>query len=222
MNPYPLSQVATLLSLDEDEVRARAVALGFACGGPFSFREVSRLRGATASSSTRAPGQVRSLERRAEVLVARASSIDEDPARWEDAAQLYEKALALDPTSYEALVGLGRIRCEREDDAQAEKLFRRAIEVDQARLEAHYNLAVVHQYRGEDNKAIDGFLVVLRLNHTHSNALYGLALSYENVGRRGKARETWERFLSATGGVRDQEEWRAAARARLSSLRASL
>src|SRR5580704_6017795 len=81
-----------------------------------------------------------------------ASALDEDPATYDEAEELYGRATRLDPTLAIAYTNLGNIRFRRGDEAGAEALYRRAIEVDQRQPEAHYNLGYVMLERGESRK----------------------------------------------------------------------
>ena len=95
------------------------------------------------------PETSRARARTAYDLYVRASALDEDPATYDEAEELYARAIRLDPSLAIAYTNLGNIRFRRGDEAGAEELYRRALEIDARQPEAHYNLGYVMLERGD-------------------------------------------------------------------------
>jgi tetratricopeptide (TPR) repeat protein len=128
-------------------------------------------------------------------LYVQASALDEDPATYDEAEELYSRAIRLDPTLAIAYTNLGNIRFRRGDERGAEALYRRAIEVDPRQPEAHYNLGYVMLERGEARAAAAYFERALEGDPRFSDAHFNLAMAWEQVGDRGRARVHWRRYL---------------------------
>ncbi|MBV9947446.1 MAG: tetratricopeptide repeat protein [Myxococcales bacterium] len=128
-------------------------------------------------------------------IYVQASGLDEDPATYDEAAELYERALRLDPSLAIAYTNLGNIRFRRGDEAGAEALYRRAIEIDPRQPEAHYNLGYVMLERGEARVATAHFIRALEGDPRFADAHFNLAMAWERVGERSKARPHWKKYL---------------------------
>ncbi len=128
-------------------------------------------------------------------LYLRASAIDEDAARFEEAASLYERAIAIDPHLAIAYTNLGNIRFRRGDETQAEALYRRALELDGRQPEAHYNLGYVMLERGKYAQAVDYFQRALAADPRFSDAHFNLAMAYEALEDRERAKRHWRKYL---------------------------
>ncbi len=128
-------------------------------------------------------------------LYVRASALDEDPATYDEAEQLYGRAIRLDPSLAIAYTNLGNIRFRRGDEAGAETLYRRAIEIDTRQPEAHYNLGYVMLERGDALKATSHFERALGSDPRFADAHFNLAMAWEQLGERSKARPHWKKYL---------------------------
>ncbi|HZU84758.1 MAG TPA: tetratricopeptide repeat protein [Polyangiaceae bacterium] len=128
-------------------------------------------------------------------LYVQASALDEDPATYGQAEELYERALRLDPSLAIAYTNLGNIRFRRGDEAAAEALYRRAIEVDPQQPEAHYNLGYVMLERGEARDATSHFERALQGDPRFADAHFNLAMAWERLGDRARARPHWKNYL---------------------------
>lgn len=128
-------------------------------------------------------------------LYCRASSLDENPATFDEAEALYRRALELDPQLAIALTNLGNIRFRRGDDAGAQGLYERALALDDAQPEAHYNLGYVMLERGEATGAIPHFEKAIAADPRFSDAHFNLAMAYEQAGQAASARPYWARYL---------------------------
>jgi tetratricopeptide (TPR) repeat protein len=128
-------------------------------------------------------------------VYVQASALDEDPATYAQAEELYERALRLDPSLAIAYTNLGNIRFRRGDEAAAETLYRRAIEVDPRQPEAHYNLGYVMLERGEARTATAYFARALEGDPRFADAHFNLAMAWERLGERSRARPHWKKYL---------------------------
>jgi DNA-binding transcriptional MerR regulator len=128
-------------------------------------------------------------------LYVQASALDEDPATYDQAEELYERAIRLDPTLAIAYTNLGNIRFRRGDEDGAEALYRRAIEVDPRQPEAHYNLGYVTLERGNARDATRYFERALAGDPRFADAHFNLAMAWERLGERARARPHWRKYL---------------------------
>jgi tetratricopeptide (TPR) repeat protein len=141
------------------------------------------------------PGTSPQRARTAYDLYVQASALDEDPATYDQAEELYERATRLDPTLAIAYTNRGNIRFRRGDEEAAIKLYRRAIEVDPRQPEAHYNLGYVMLERGDARGATAYFERALEGDPRFSDAHFNLAMAWEQIGERSKARPHWRKYL---------------------------
>ncbi len=128
-------------------------------------------------------------------LYMRASTLDEDPASFDEAEELYKKAIDLDPQLAIAYTNLGNIRFRRNDEPGAEKLYRRALELDDRQPEAHYNLGYVMLERGFASRAVTYFESAIKSDPRFADAHFNLAMAYEALVDKARARIHWKRYL---------------------------
>jgi tetratricopeptide (TPR) repeat protein len=128
-------------------------------------------------------------------LYVQASALDEDPATFDQAEDLYGRAIRLDPSLAIAYTNLGNIRFRRGDEPGAEEQYRRAIEVDPHQPEAHYNLGYVMLERGDARGATAYFGRALEGDPRFADAHFNLAMAWEQLGERGRARPHWRKYL---------------------------
>jgi DNA-binding transcriptional MerR regulator len=128
-------------------------------------------------------------------LYAQASALDEDPATFDQAEELYRRAVQLDPSLAIAYTNLGNIRFRRGDEPGAEVFYRRALDVDPAQPEAHYNLGYVMLERGHARDAAAYFERAIESDPRFADAHFNLAMAYEQLGERVRARTHWKRYL---------------------------
>jgi tetratricopeptide (TPR) repeat protein len=128
-------------------------------------------------------------------LYVEASTLDEDPATYDQAEELYGRAIRLDPWLAIAYTNLGNIRFRRGDEAAAEALYKRAIDVDPRQPEAHYNLGYVMLERGDARSATSHFERALEGDPRFADAHFNLAMAWEQVGERSRARPHWKKYL---------------------------
>ncbi|MDB4942484.1 MAG: domain protein putative component of TonB system [Labilithrix sp.] len=128
-------------------------------------------------------------------LYMRASTLDEDPASFDQAEELYKKAIDLDPQLAIAYTNLGNIRFRRNDEEGAEVLYRRALELDDRQPEAHYNLGYVMLERGFAAKAVQYFESAIKTDPRFADAHFNLAMAHEALADKARARVHWKRYL---------------------------
>ncbi len=128
-------------------------------------------------------------------LYAKASSLDEDPATFDEAEALYKRAILLDPQLAIAYTNLGNIRFRRGDDKGAEELYAKALAVDPKQPEAHYNVGYVLLERGEPRRAVSYFEKAIAADPRFADAHFNLAMALEQIGERARARPHWKRYL---------------------------
>ncbi len=128
-------------------------------------------------------------------LYMRASTLDEDPASFDQAEELYRKATELDPNLAIAYTNLGNIRFRRGDEAGAEQLYRKALAIDERQPEAHYNLGYVMLERGYASRAVTYFEAAIKTDPRFADAHFNLAMAYEALADKARARGHWKRYL---------------------------
>jgi tetratricopeptide (TPR) repeat protein len=128
-------------------------------------------------------------------LYIEATGLDEDATTYDQAEEIYSRAIRLDPTLSIAYTNLGNIRFRRGDEPGAEELYRRAIEIDPDQPEAHYNLGYVMLERGEAQQATSFFERALQGDPRFADAYFNLAMAWEQLGERARARPHWKRYL---------------------------
>ena len=128
-------------------------------------------------------------------MYVQASTLDENPATYDQAEELYQRAVRLDPSLAIAHTNLGNIRFRRGDDVGAESLYRLAIEVDPQQPEAHYNLGYVMLERGEARSATAHFERALAGDPRFADAHFNLAMAWERLGERALALPHWKKYL---------------------------
>jgi tetratricopeptide (TPR) repeat protein len=141
------------------------------------------------------PGTSATRSRTAYDIYVQASALDENPATYDEAEELYKRAVRLDPSLAIAYTNLGNIRFRRGDEAGAETLYRRAIGIDATQPEAHYNLGYVMLERGEAREATSYFERALEGDPRFADAHFNLAMAWERLGERARARPHWKQYL---------------------------
>ncbi|HEY2517064.1 MAG TPA: tetratricopeptide repeat protein [Polyangiaceae bacterium] len=142
---------------------------------------------------------------------ARASRIDEDPKRDDEAEALYRRAIELDPSLVGALTNLGNLCYRRRRVGEATDLYERAVAIDERHAEAHYNLGYILLERRDPWRSIPHFRRALAANPGFADAHFNVAVAYEQIGERSAARRHWERYVE----IEPKGAWAEAARGRL-------
>jgi tetratricopeptide (TPR) repeat protein len=117
----------------------------------------------------------------------------------EQAAAAFQIALRDDPSSAEALYGIGSVYLDQQKTAEARKSFEGAL-----KLRASYpdtlanswnNLGLLAAREGRTDEAIGYFQEALKLSPDHMIALDNLGSAYRQQKHWGDARKTYERAL---------------------------
>jgi Flp pilus assembly protein TadD len=106
--------------------------------------------------------------------------------RSNEAVTSYAKALAIDPGSVGAKIGLGRLRLGT-DPAQAELLFLSALEREPRNAVALNNLGIAHDLQGNHANAQNAYRQALGADPTMRAAEVNLALSMALHGQAANA-----------------------------------
>jgi tetratricopeptide (TPR) repeat protein len=144
-------------------------------------------------------------------LYTRASTLDENPATFDEAEALYQQALRFDPHLAIAYTNLGNVRFRRGDEARATELYQRALDIDPAQPEAHYNIGYVALEHGDAHAAVAHFDQAVQADPRFADAHFNLAMALERAGNIARARAHWAQYLE----LEPTGTWAEVARAHL-------
>jgi TPR repeat/BRCA1 C Terminus (BRCT) domain/Tetratricopeptide repeat len=133
-----------------------------------------------------------------------ASALDDgDPAKLDDAAAAYRRALEHDPYLAAALINLANIHYSHDELAEAQALYERAIALESDFFEAHFNLGNIYHDLGRFSEAQTCYIEALRLNPRYADAHFYLAVTLEKIGLSSDARPHWQAYRQ----LAPQGEW---------------
>jgi tetratricopeptide (TPR) repeat protein len=143
-----------------------------------------------------------------EELFAEAEAAEEQGDQ-EQAAALYQRCLAIDPS--DAIAAFNRANCLRASGHAAEAAhdYARAIKLDPAFVEAWFNLAGLMSEAGRDASARRHLQKAIALDAHYADAVFNLARLEFDAGNLAEARRRWARYLELDA---DSEWARTAAR----------
>lgn len=129
-----------------------------------------------------------------EELFAQAEAAEEE-GRYEDAADLYRRCLAMDPG--DAVTAFNRANCLRTAGRQVEAAhdYARAIKLDPGFVEAWFNLAGLMTDRGRNDAARRHLIKAIELDPNYADAIFNLARLEFDAGDLASARRWWIRYL---------------------------
>jgi tetratricopeptide (TPR) repeat protein len=113
----------------------------------------------------------------------------------EEAQQLYEQELMLQPNQIDALQCLGMIAAQQGKPAIAISYFQRAVQAQPAIASHHYNLGYALQTEGDLVGAITAYQRVLNLEPQHLAACYNLATLQLGIGNPAAAIDHYQTVL---------------------------
>ena len=150
----------------------------------------------------------------AQKLFEQADEIDLDPKAYEQAEELYRRALRLDPSHTSARTNLGNVRYRRGDVAEAVRHWQDSACIDPMQPEPYYNMGVVRLENGDLSGAILFFRNAIRILPRNESELeaaihYNLASALDESGDVEAARIHWQKHLDLT----PDSEWAERARA---------
>jgi tetratricopeptide (TPR) repeat protein len=119
---------------------------------------------------------------------------------FDQAQAFFELALRDDPSSAEALYGLGSVYLKKEKRAEARQAFEQAVKLPSSYPDtlpnAWNNLGLIAAQQGSLDQAAQDFQQALRLNPESLVALENLGNAYRQQKRWEQARTTFERALT--------------------------
>ncbi len=124
---------------------------------------------------------------RAKALVSRAYVTYSLYGETDEPLANFSAATLLDPTSIEALIGLGGMHLKRKEYDQADATFKKALEVDPKAAGAWYFLGTVAGARGNDKQAMDDYDKALAIDKRQPLANLGKADLLAKSGHKGEA-----------------------------------
>jgi tetratricopeptide (TPR) repeat protein len=137
-----------------------------------------------------------------EELFAEAEAAEEE-GRHDDAAALYQRCLAIDPT--DAIAAFNRANCLRAGGhvAEAAHDYARAIKLDAGFVEAWFNLAGLMSDEGRVASARRHLQKAIALDKTYADPVFNLARLEFDAGNLMEARRLWVRYLELDA----ESEW---------------
>ncbi len=105
----------------------------------------------------------------------------------EQAREVYQRLLQVDPDHVDAHINLGRLMHEGGAPTAAEQHYRRALELDPEHEIAAFNLGVALEDLGRLRDAIDAYQRALELDPQNADAHFNLAGLYERRGEKAAA-----------------------------------
>lgn len=130
----------------------------------------------------------------AAATIVRGEALVEQGA-FEEAAAVFEKVLAGDPTNAKGHYYLGLCRENLGDATGAIKQYREAVGHDPNLAEAHNNLGNLLLAGGDPRAAEAELATYLELRPDESGAHYNYALALEELGQPKRAREQYEKAI---------------------------
>ena len=116
---------------------------------------------------------------------------DGDPAKLDEAAAAYRRALEIDPYLVPALVNLANLHYAQDAIPEAQALYERASALDPELFEAHFNLGNIFHDLGRYPEAQRCYEAALALNPTYADAHFYLAVTLEKSGQSQQAKPHW-------------------------------
>jgi len=110
----------------------------------------------------------------------------------QEAARLFEKALAAEPDSVPALLGLGTSYAALGQQGRAESALLRAHELEAGNVEVLTALARVQLNKGDPAKAVEYYDLALRRRPTDLSALTGKGVALDAQSRHLEAQRVYE------------------------------
>ena len=145
-------------------------------------------------------------------LYTRASELDENPHSLDEAQELYQQAIALDPYLAIAYTNLGNIYFRKGNQSEALRLYQHALSLDPSQSEAHYNIGYVMLERAMPANAVSHFEKAVEADPCFSDAVFNLAMTLEQLGHNSRAKKYWKRYVE----LEPVGTWTAIARKHLS------
>lgn len=118
-----------------------------------------------------------------------------------EAVDLYEEVVRLQPGDPAPLVALGRLYVRAEQGSIAVETLRRAVQIDETRFDSWYNLATALHGYGDPNDAIDAYESALALNSENPDCHNALGVAFRERGDFAEAVHHGERAIKLHPGA---------------------
>ena len=135
----------------------------------------------------------------------------EEEGRLEDAAALYERAIALSGPRSEICFNLGNVLYALNRTSEAASRFREATSLESDYVEAWNNLGNMLAELGESLEALRAFRHALAIEPLYADAHFNLAETLAEMGQDAEARRHWHTYLT----LDSHSDWAEEARRRL-------
>jgi adenylate cyclase len=112
--------------------------------------------------------------------------------KWAEARRLFERAIAKDPDTVDALIGLayallGYSNSPIDDRQQADALLRRALDLDPNRAATHFVLGTLRRHQGRLPEATEAYQTAIAFDRNYARAYLYLGLTLAHMGRAEEA-----------------------------------
>jgi tetratricopeptide (TPR) repeat protein len=115
---------------------------------------------------------------------------------YSDALAVYQKGIALDPTSPYPLFGIGIVYAEQGNYTQAETDYLKAIALMPTYTDVYVNLGALYAAEGKYTQAVEQYQKALAIDPFTSAALYNLAVAEGALGKSTDAMKDYARAIS--------------------------
>jgi len=113
----------------------------------------------------------------------------------QDAQNLYNKILEIDPNHSQTLNNLGVSFQDLRKNKKAKECFEKAIKINPNYADAHNNLGVIFQDLGENEKAKECIEKAIKINPNYPDAHNNLGTIFQDLGKNKKAKECFEKAI---------------------------
>jgi tetratricopeptide (TPR) repeat protein len=124
-------------------------------------------------------------------MFLRAVRLEEIPGRMDEAKNVYETILEIQPDHAASAINLGTILYNEREFAEAERRYRQAVQADPEYALAHFDLGNALDEQQRMAEAIQAYQQALALVPQYADAHYNLALAYERIQEPRKALKHW-------------------------------
>jgi TolB-like protein/DNA-binding SARP family transcriptional activator/Tfp pilus assembly protein PilF len=112
--------------------------------------------------------------------------------KWAEARRLFERAVAKDPDTVDALIGLAHVllgysNSPVEDREQAAALLRQALDLEPNRAATHFVLGTLHRHQGHMLEAAEAYQTAIALDRNYARAYLYLGLTLAHMGQAEEA-----------------------------------
>jgi tetratricopeptide (TPR) repeat protein len=122
-------------------------------------------------------------------------ALEEHPCTHDEAIEIYQKVIELEPEYAAAHINLGTLLYNRHDFVSAEKHYRLAIKADPRYALAHFDLGNVLDETDRVQEAVAAYRTAIQLAPTYGDAHYNLALAYERMRQPRQALAHWQTYV---------------------------